>query len=264
MSPQLENGHIRIANELFEAFYRCKLVEYERVVIMCIWRKTYGWGKTEDWISNTQIEGETGIALPNITRTMNSLIKKNIVKKRGKKLSVNKRYKEWLVEWRKVISPDKLLISPDNKKLSHQIPTKDNKDTIQKTTSESPDSQGLPDNQKDMAWNRQPDDFEEGVVDLDSGEVKQPVKATTRKYPNAPAIRKVFQEVLGRNPANWKLNKTELLACENLFTERGVDKVRNALEFYLEIKGQEYTPVIDSPYDLDTKYEKLAALKRKS
>lgn len=131
-------------------------------------------------------------------------------------------------------------------------------------TSESGDSPELSDKEKDMAWNRQPDDFEEGVVDLDSGEVKTPPKTQTKKYPNAPAIRKVFQEVLGRNPANWKLNKTQLQSCENLFTERGVDKVRNALEFYLEIKGQEHTPVIDSPYDLDTKYEKLAALKRKA
>lgn len=133
----------------------------------------------------------------------------------------------------------------------------------EKTNCESVDSQGLPDNQNNV-FQRYADDYDDGEVDFLTGEIKTPPKTQTKKYPNAPAIRKVFQEVLGRNPSNWKLNRTQLQACENLFTERGVDKVRNALEFYLEIKGQEYTPVIDSPYDLDTKYEKLAALKRKA
>ena len=142
MSPQKENGYTPIANELLEAFYRCKLTEYERVLVLCIWRKTYGWGKKEDWISNSQLSDETGIALPNITRTRRLLKSKNITIDNGKKFGINKNYGQWRVGWRlshqitkppgKVISPDNKVISPDNKRLSHQIHTKEKKTIIQK------------------------------------------------------------------------------------------------------------------------------------
>lgn len=123
---------------------------------------------------------------------------------------------------------------------------------------------GLKDNQKDMGWGRQSDDYEEGVIDLDGdGELQEEKKPVTRKYPNAPAIRKIFQEVLGVNPASWSQHKPQLLACENLYTERGEQKVRNALQWYCEHKHLEYCPVIDSPYDLDTKYVKLSKFKIK-
>lgn len=255
MSPQKENGYTPIANELFEAFYRCKLLEYERVIIMCIWRKTYGWSKSEDWVSNSQIEDETGIALPNITRTLNSLKEKRILVKNGKRMSVNKKYKEWVVEWRKVISPDNKVISPDNQKLSHEIPTK-TKSNYTKAISKSKD---LAD---DMSWNKQSDDYDLGVVDIDGDlSLKEIKKKPTKKYPNAPTIRKIFQEVTGANPANWKMNKSQLQACENLFTERTPEKVRSALQFYQEQKEDKFCPKITSPYDLDSKWTKLGEYK---
>lgn len=138
------------------------------------------------------------------------------------------------------------------------------KDSIGKDTSEVVTSQGLKDNQKDMAWNQQPDDFEEGVVDLDGdGAIKAPTKKSTRKYPNAPAVRKVFLEVLGKNPLDWNKNTTILQACENLYTERGIEKVRNALEFYKENKDNEYCPQVDTPVKLDRKYSDLSKFKSK-
>lgn len=240
------------------------MLEYERVVVLCIWRKTYGWSKKEDWISNSQIFEETGIVLPNITRTVKSLVEKKVLIRNGKKLGVNKRYNEWIVEWRKLSHQITKVISPDNKKLSHQIPTKERK-KLYKKNSESTDSQELLDNDKDMGFNRYAEDYEAGVIDIDGdGTLKEEKKPQTKKYPNAPAVRKVFQEVLGKNPANWKVNKVQLQSCENLYTERGIDKVRSALQFYLEVKDNEYTPQITSPYDLDSKYEKLAAIKRKT
>lgn len=125
MSPQKENGYTPIANELFEAFYRCKLLEYERVVIMAIWRKTYGWKKKEDWVSNSQLSDETGIAQSHITRTIKQLTAKNIIHKNGKKISVNKLYREWIVDWRKLPHEVTKVTSPGKKKLPHQVPTKE-------------------------------------------------------------------------------------------------------------------------------------------
>lgn len=115
-----------------------------------------------------------------------------------------------------------------------------------------------------MSWNKYGEDHTEGVVDLEGDlSIVPEKKPVTRKYPNAPAIRKIFQEILGKNEANWKINKTQLQACENLFTDRGLDKIRNALQFYLEVKDQEYCPTIDSPYDLDAKWPKLVRIKNK-
>jgi hypothetical protein len=115
-----------------------------------------------------------------------------------------------------------------------------------------------------MGWNDKSDDYEEGVVDLD-GDISlvEEKKAPTKKYPNAPAVRKVFQEVLGVCPANWKVNKTQLQASENLYTERSIEKVRLALQFYQEHKDVEFCPQISSPYDLDSKWAKLGAFKIK-
>lgn len=174
VSPQKENGFTPIANELLEAFYKCKLTEYERCVVMCLWRKTYGWSKKEDWVSNTQIEEETGIALPNITRTLKLLKKKKVVCKEGNKSRVNKAYIEWEVKWR--ILPEKLshqitkVISPDNQKLSHQIPTKERKKLTKEITEQS--SEIII---KDMSFKNQRKYKEDGhwdepAIDADTGE----------------------------------------------------------------------------------------------
>lgn len=160
-SPQKENGFTPIANELLEAFYRCKLLEYERIIVMCIWRKTYGWQKKEDWISNSQFSEDTGLARPHITRTIKSLRERKILTKNVKKLTINKNYDEWLVEWR-VTSPGNRVTSRGNKKLPHQVPTKEKKETIQNKLAESEDSE-----EKNHMFNKYGEDYEEGVIDLD-------------------------------------------------------------------------------------------------
>ena len=112
-----------------------------------------------------------------------------------------------------------------------------------------------------MSWNTKADDFEEGVVDYDSGELSEEKKPQTRKYPNALEVRKIFQEVLGKCPANWKVNKNQLIACENLYTERGLKAIKNALVFAKENKEEKFCPLISSPHDLDSKWTKLGEFK---
>ncbi len=119
-------------------------------------------------------------------------------------------------------------------------------------------------NKKDMAWNTPADDAEEGVIDYDGdGSVKSTAPASKKKYPNALPVFKLFLQVLGTYPANWNMNKTQLQAAENLYTERGLDKVRNALEYYKENKDDKYCPQISQPSDLDSKYAKLSQFKNK-
>lgn len=103
------------------------------------------------------------------------------------------------------------------------------------------------------------EDSYEDVVDLETGEKSVPKRENTKKYPNA---RKVFA-LFGNVPANWRINKTQLQSAENLFTERGIEQIIKALQFYKENKDEEYCPVINSPYDLDSKWAKLVVFKKK-
>lgn len=161
-SPQKENGYTPIANELFEAFYQCKLLEYERVCVMYIWRKTYGWGKKSDWIANSQFFRETGIPRPHVTRTIKLLKEKNIITSSGNKISINKHYEEWKVEWRVLPHQVTTVTSPGNKVLPHQVPTKERKKLTKDISANA---------LKNMAFRRLPDDEEEVTIDAESGEV---------------------------------------------------------------------------------------------
>ena len=75
----------------------------------------------------------------------------------------------------------------------------------------------------------------------------------------------IFAEVKGKPvPRNWLLNKTQQRAAENLFIERGPEKIRKALEFHRETDGEvDFLPDIDTPYDLDTKWAKLVKAKKR-
>lgn len=85
-------------------------------------------------------------------------------------------------------------------------------------------------------------------------------EVSSLKYPNAKKVREVFAEVLGYNPAAWR-NKAQVQACENLYKERGLEKIRKVLEFYVENKDRDFCPQVSSPQDLDLKYAKLSSFK---
>jgi hypothetical protein len=105
---------------------------------------------------------------------------------------------------------------------NNQQITTNNNDNNDNKLSEPKGSANL--TKKDM-WNTTSDDFaDEVAIDLDGDGEMEEKKPQTRKYPNAPAVRKVFQEVLGKSPAAWKVNKNQLVACENLYTERGLER----------------------------------------
>ena len=94
-NPQLENGFTEIANELLEAIYRTSMSDYEHRLFWLIVRKTYGFRKKSDWISNRQAAGETGILKQHVSRTIKRLLERNMILKEGKMLSIQKNYELW-------------------------------------------------------------------------------------------------------------------------------------------------------------------------
>jgi phage replication O-like protein O len=97
--PQLEDGYLRIANELYDAILRHPFSKREQKIIYAIIRKTYGFGKKEDDLTVTQLAELTGLGRSHASEGLDALVSKNTVLKRdgrhGYLLKLNKNYREW-------------------------------------------------------------------------------------------------------------------------------------------------------------------------
>lgn len=107
-SPQAENGHTDIANEIMDVFCKSFPGDTEGQVLLAILRKTYGWHKKEDSISIGQLVEMTGKSRRMVIYALQNLEAKkmvSIVRKRGRgiknemnKISFQKNYDLWLVQ----------------------------------------------------------------------------------------------------------------------------------------------------------------------
>lgn len=125
-NPQIENGHIKIANDIWDALARIRLSGQEWQVLNVILRKTYGFNKKEDRISLSQFALATGMKKPNIIRARDKLLSKQItIIKKDNAGNVSYRFNKNFDEW-EPLSKQITVIYSDNASLSKQIPTKDN------------------------------------------------------------------------------------------------------------------------------------------
>jgi phage replication O-like protein O len=92
---QPENGFLQIKNEIAEALARTNLSAYQSRILWALWRKTWGWNKAEDWISNSQFVEMTGISKGHVSRTVKELILRNIVTQSGNKMAFNEDFTQW-------------------------------------------------------------------------------------------------------------------------------------------------------------------------
>lgn len=98
-SPQVENGYLKVANELWEALTRVRLTDKERRVVMAVIRKTYGHNKCRDEISLGQIAEETGLYRQRVAEALSSLEKRNIIticrETYVNRIGIQKDYERW-------------------------------------------------------------------------------------------------------------------------------------------------------------------------
>jgi len=94
-TPQLEDGYTKIANEILEKLATINISPYQMRLLMCIFRKTYGWGKTEDWVSVSQFVEATGIGKTHVSRAKKELLLRNIVTSNGNKIAFQKDWRLW-------------------------------------------------------------------------------------------------------------------------------------------------------------------------
>jgi len=224
-SPQLEDGYTKIANEIIDALCKFRMPGECRQVLDCVFRKTYGYHKKEDWIANSQIVEMTGMKKGNASRALSKLITNKIVIKTDNKLRLNKNYKDWVSfkSLSKVITGKKnkvviqiatAVIQSDNKLLSKVRDTKDNKDNIT----------------KDITY-----------VETDV------------------SLNHLINLFKGVNP-NYNLffsNKTERGALQRQVDKFSYKKIENLLNQLPEIVTRPYAPRIPKPSELEKKMGQL-------
>ena len=96
VSPQLENGHSRIAHELLEQIYRADLSVNQFKVIFSIIRHSYGWGKKSAPMSASYLAKDIGIPDRCVTRSLKELRARNIIFRDGSMTGIQKHYDQWL------------------------------------------------------------------------------------------------------------------------------------------------------------------------
>ncbi|AJI87002.1 MULTISPECIES: replication protein [Yersinia] len=154
----LDDGYTRIANELLEAVMCADLTARQLKVALAVIRKTYGFGKKTDRITNTQIAGMTGIHHTHVCTAKNEMIAMKIIITSGNHIGINKVVSDWNFNISQV---SETLAKSANKTLAkvanHHSPTQLNtKETLQKkkeTTPKSPEGTLV---EKDKSKTKQP------------------------------------------------------------------------------------------------------------
>lgn len=100
-SPQVENGYMRIANELSDEFICRDLPGREFRVVWFVMRRTYGFNRKDAPISLSEFSATTDISSRDVVRVIQSLEAKNILSVirvgscKSNVYSINKNYESW-------------------------------------------------------------------------------------------------------------------------------------------------------------------------
>ena len=112
--PQVEDGFVRISNELLEALCKIKIPSEARRVLDVIFRKTYGFNKKEDEISLSQFNKATNILIPNVVRAIKTLKSMNLINKTKKYYITTYSIQKDCDKWYDLSTIEHDTISPDS------------------------------------------------------------------------------------------------------------------------------------------------------
>lgn len=129
---ELEDGYAKLSNMLLEAYAGADLTKRQFKVLLAILRKTYGWNKAMDRISDSQIAEIAKLPVKRCNETKLQLVRMGLIKQQGGMFGPNKKINEWCIPQNEGISlktGDKTSLN-----LRESYPSKqgDTKDTIQK------------------------------------------------------------------------------------------------------------------------------------
>lgn len=221
-NPQKENGYTPIANELLDALCRLQISGNEWSYVHAVIRKTYGYNKKEDWVTNTQIAKITGLHPVRVSEAKKKLVELQIVTENRNKISLQKDYQKW-GKLRKTVT---IVTENRNSELRKTVYTKD---TITKD-------------------NNYPAEPETSMYDIVPDLEEKPKKVPSRSK-DIEAVFRLFD-----NPAwpTWKLRPIERKAAEVLFDTHGLEVLKKRLARIAteKKKGDPYFPEVNTPSQL--------------
>lgn len=129
---ELEDGYAKLSNTLLDAYSGADLTKRQFKVLLAILRKTYGWNKAMDRISDSQLSEIAKLPVKRCNEAKLELVRMGIIKQQGGMFGPNKNINEWCIPQNEGISlktGDKTSL-----KLRESYPSKqgDTKDIIQK------------------------------------------------------------------------------------------------------------------------------------
>lgn len=187
-NPQVEDGHVDIANEIVEALARINLSGREMRCLWVIFRKTYGWHKKSDLIALSQFSLMTGLSRQVVCKVLKELLSKKIIgvdKNDNSQINLynfNKDFETWQPCCRKrQLLPKKIMTVDvlDNKVLSKRRHTKENiqKKLLQKKVPLT-DNEFLQSLKDKFTWI----DFNKEMIKIDAWLLANPSRKKTRRF----------------------------------------------------------------------------------
>lgn len=134
---ELDDGYAKLSNMLLEAYSGADLTKRQFKVLLAVLRKTYGWNKPMDRISDSQLSDITNLPVKRCNEAKLELVRMNVIKQQGGMFGPNKNIDEWCIpqnEGKSLKTGDKTSL-----KLRESNPSKqgDTKDTITKEKKEN-------------------------------------------------------------------------------------------------------------------------------
>ena len=237
-NPQLENGHVKIANDIFDALARIRISGEARQVLDVIIRKTYGFNKKEDAISLSQFSLFTGMGRNDVCRALNKLVSMNLILKKETTIANSYRLNKDFDTWKSLAKK-----RPQSQKRESGSLKKENNRTqkrdIQKTVTK--------------------DTITKDNTDASIGVEKH-------KFSTMGAeIIKSFESV-NPNCKRFYNNPPQRGACDRLIEQYGLERVLKVVAFLPKSNTVSYLPTITTPVQLEEKWVALESgvLKQRS
>ncbi|EBK8975373.1 replication protein [Salmonella enterica subsp. enterica serovar Falkensee] len=95
---EIEDGFTRLANALYDELIGADLTKNQSKVAHAICRKTYGFGKKMDRISDSQLAMLTRLPRQKVNKAKNELIAMKVILREGVQIGPNKNIAEWQIE----------------------------------------------------------------------------------------------------------------------------------------------------------------------
>ncbi|WP_273761562.1 replication protein [Aeromonas hydrophila] len=131
----LDDGFTRIANELLEALIGAELTRNQAKVAFAVARKTYGFNKPRDRISDGQLGEIANLPRQKVNKAKNELIAMKVLVSTGREIGINKVISDWKIDCHQNGDSVTKLVTKSVTKTVTEVSPKQvhTKDTIQKT-----------------------------------------------------------------------------------------------------------------------------------